>query len=215
MLTTLMVLIVIACIGVLFTEGMWGNAIRLINVVTAALVSTSFFEPVADLMESFMPTYTFLCDFLALWAVFVVSMAVLRTATNAISKVKVRFHWLADRIGSVFFATWIGWVMVCFVMMSLHTAPLARNFLWGSFKTTNQGRMVFGLAPDRQWLAFTQKMSRGAFCRSATEEEWKQQKYVFDPRSEFMVKYATRRANLESYNRDHNALRVRPEMLKK
>ena len=58
--------------------------------------------------------------------------------------------------------------------------------------------MILGLAPDRQWLGFVQKESMGTFCCSATPEEWAIEKYVFDPKADFMPKYATRRQQLKS-----------------
>ena len=170
-----MLVIIFACVATLYTDGMWSNAIRLINVVTAALLATNFFEPVARWLDDWQPSYTYLWDFLALWGLFAVFMAIFRVLTDQVSKVQVRFLKVADRIGSAVFALWIGWVMVCFTMMTLHTAPLARTFLFGGFQP--EQRMFLGFAPDRQWLGFVQKESLGALCRSATPEEWEQEKY--------------------------------------
>jgi len=203
----LMFLIFVGCVAALYTEGMWGNAIRFINVTTAALLATNFFEPVAAWLEGMAPTYSYALDFLALWGLFAVFMTLFRLGTDLLSRVRVRFLKIADRIGSVFFACWVGWVVVCFTMMTLHTAPLARNFMGGAFRP-EQRMFILGLAPDRRWLGFVQKQSRGAFCRSVGDgdlderPEWRAQwtedeTRTFDPRSEFMPKYATRRANLE------------------
>ncbi len=216
MLTLLLFVIFIACVGCLYTEGMWGNAIRLINVVTAALLATNFWEPTAAWLEGYsetFATYTYLWDFLALWGLFGIFMVIFRAATDLLSRVKVRFLKLADRIGSVVFAAWIGWVMVCFTAMTLHTAPLARDFMGGAFKP--EQRAANSWSPEIKWLGFVQKMSRGQFCRSATEQQWKDEKYVFDPHGLFMPKYATRRANLEAYMNQHSTLRVLPEDLQK
>jgi hypothetical protein len=100
--------------------------------------------------------------------------------------------------------------MVCFTMVTLHTAPLSRNFLFGGFKSSTSEKMILGLAPDRQWLGFVQKESMGAFSQSATPEEREREKYVFDPHGEFMPKYATRRANLEGNLAKDGTLRVKP-----
>ena len=216
MLTLLMFVILIACIGFCYTDGMWSNAIRLVNVVTAALLATNFFEPVATWAEGindFSASYTYALDFLALWGLFGLFMIIFRLGTDLVSRVKVRFMKIADRIGSVFFAAWTGWVMVCFTMMSLHTAPLSRNFMGKRFKTTTEERMVMGLAPDRQWLGFVQSVSRYQFGRSATKTEmakrtygvrekdpkWEQNRCVFDRNGELLPTYATRRANLANH----------------
>lgn len=223
MLTLLMFVIVIACVGFLYAEGMWGNAIRLVNVVTAALLATNYFEPAANWLQGKFPTYMYTWDFLALWGLFGIFMIIFRLATDLISRVKVRFLKLADRIGSAFFAAWIGWVMVCFTMMTLHTAPLARKFMGDAFQAEN--RMIMGMAPDRQWLGFVQWVSRYQFGRSAgkaemakgtygvrsEDEQWEQNRCVFDRNSEFMPKYATRRARLESHCEKTGELRVRKE----
>ncbi len=206
LLTILLVVIFLACVGVLYPEGMWSNAIRLINVVTAALLATNFWEPAAKWLDDWNSSYTYFWDFIAIWGLFAFFMVVLRALTDSISKVKVRFLNIADRVGSGLFAAWVGWVMVCFTLTTLHMAPLSRNFLFDGFQP--EQRMFIGMAPDRKWLGFTQKMSLGTFCRSATEEEWQREKYVFDPQSQFMPKYATRRANLEGHVGSTGTFRV-------
>lgn len=205
-LTLVLFVIFFACVACLYTEGMWGNAIRLINVVTSALLATSLWEPAARWLDGWNDSFTYLWDFLTLWGLFVIFMIVFRLATDFLSKVKVRFLTLADRIGGAILSVWIGWVMVCFTLMTMHTAPLARNFMWEGFQPEQQ--MFFGLAPDRKWLGFTQKMSLGSFCRSGTQKGTSE-RTVFDPKAEFMPKYATRRAELESHNRTTGTLRVR------
>ncbi len=204
LLPGLLFLIFAAAIACLYTEGMWGNGVRLINVVTSALLAVNFFEPTADWLEGMMDTYTYMCDFLALWLVFGICMIVFRLITDRLSRVKVRFLKIADQIGSAFFACWIGWVMVCFSLMSLHTAPLSKNFMGGAFQPEN--RMIMSLAPDRQWLGFVQKVSLGAFSRSGEEEQ-----YAFDPNGEFMLKYNTRRTKIENHVRDTGKIRVNPK----
>jgi hypothetical protein len=193
MTTIVMFIIFFACVAMLYNDGFWSNAIRLVNVVTAALLAMNFFEPLANFLEGWQPGLSFFCDFISLWGLFIVFSIIFRALTDSVSKVKVRFLKMADQIGSGVLSLWIGWVMVCFTLTTLHAAPLARNSLGGSFSTDPEVRMVMGFAPDRQWLAFTQKMSMGTYARSGENEI-----HVFDPRGEFLPKYATRRATLES-----------------
>jgi uncharacterized membrane protein required for colicin V production len=200
-LPVLMLAILFAVVATCFAEGMWSNAVRLINVVTAALLAVSFFEPVARQLDSWQPSYTYMWDFLSLWGLFSVFLLVFRELTDHLSHVNVRFLKLADRIGGVVLSIWIGWVMVCFTLMTLHTAPLGKKFLFEGFSVEKDARMFFGMAsPDVEWLGFTQKMSTGAFAGS---EE-------FDPNAEFMPKYATRRTDLEKYIAVKDSLRVGP-----
>jgi hypothetical protein len=90
--------------------------------------------------------------------------------------------------------------------MSLHIAPLAKTPLNDSFQP--EERMVMGLAPDRQWLAFTQKMSQGPFEIFGSEAESK--KAMFDPNGEFLFKYASRRAALEGNAKTYGTLTITP-----
>ena len=59
LLPVLMFVILVACVASLYTEGMWGNAIRLVNVVFAALLAVNFWEPLARFAEGKEATFTF------------------------------------------------------------------------------------------------------------------------------------------------------------
>jgi uncharacterized membrane protein required for colicin V production len=203
-----LLVILVAFVAFSYTEGLWANALRVVNVITAALLATNFFEPVARLLEGLSEAIAPYASFVALWAVFLVSYMVLQILTDMLSRSKVRFMMVVDRAGSVFFSLWTGWVMVCFTAMTLHTAPLAEKFMWGGFDPSVDKKMFFGTAaPDRQWLAFAQKVSLGAFSRKLAEGE---QGYgdasdpdeaglaVFDRNGEFIREHATFRKTLES-----------------
>jgi len=194
-----MLLIFAACVGFTFAEGLWSNAVRLINVVTAAILAMSFFEPVAKLLdESVGDSYTYFWDFIALWGLFALFIVIFRVLTDTMSRVKVRFMTIVDRIGSVVLAVLMGWVMLGFTMTTLHTAPLAEKF-WGGAFDYNTTMLLVG--PDRQWLGFFTHLSRGSFSRGLAEEEFARYRAsaaeplaVFDPPpSTFMPTYASRR----------------------
>ncbi len=205
-LPLLLAIIFLAVWVCVFTEGMWGNAIRLINVTTAGLLATNFFEPVADWMEGMMPSYTYMCDFIALWGLFAVLIIVFRLATDNLSKVKVRFLKLADKIGSGVLAAWVGWVVVSFALMSLHTAPLAKNFMAEGFQSGES--MFFGFAPDQQWLSFMRRVSLGSFARSDTVPG-KNERRAFNTNHDFIRNYEIRRTNLESHVTANDTVRVK------
>ena len=191
-----------ACFASSVNGGFWSNLILLINVVSAALVATCYYEPVAELFDDFFPSYGAAIDFGSVWLVFAGTLGILGMATDMLSRVKVRFLRPVDQFGGIFLACWIGWVTVCFTTMTLHMAPLGRNYAGGDFQPKENARMFFGLAPDHRWLGFMQKMSRGLYFAS------KQQ--MFDPRADFIVKYGQRRASLE-----HNGSWDAPGPLKK
>jgi uncharacterized membrane protein required for colicin V production len=179
--------------------GIWTNVIRLFNVITAALLAVNYFEPVGDWLESYDKSYTYLIDFLVLWGLFAVSAGLLRAVTDAISKVKVKFKKQVDLGVGIFFACWTGWIMVSFTAMSLHAAPLARNFL--DFQPQPKSDMFLGfLAPDRQWLGFVRKESLGALSRNvAVKQEGGKLSPAgakeFDPKGDYIYKYHQRRVD--------------------
>lgn len=193
-LTIILSVIFICCLAFVFNEGLWGAAIMFFNVMTAALLATNLFEPVAIRILGMAPSLTYLADFIALWGVFVVSLLLLRVITDLLSRHKVRFLKQVDTAGGVFFACWIGWIMLQFTLFSLHTAPLSRNFL--DFQEKPETRMFFGLGPDRDWLAFMHSMSTsGALARDPPAN--KPEAYVFDPKADFILRYGAQRQQLE------------------
>jgi uncharacterized membrane protein required for colicin V production len=210
LLLPLLLLIVLAlCVAFTLREGMWSNAIRLINLVTAGLIAMNFFEPVAKMLEEQVESsLTYFWDFVALWVIFCVSLLLLRLLTDyTISRVKVRFLNVADNWGSIVFGVLCGWFMVCFTTASLHTAPLARDFLYEGFKPGE--RMFFGLAPDWQWLGFVRYVSNGVYSRALSDEEVRDGSYgpsevaVFDgaklaDEKRFINRYTRRREQLEA-----------------
>jgi len=56
---------------------------------------------------------------------------------------------------------------MAFLLTALHTAPLPREFL--GFRPEEGA--FFGIAPDRQWLAFTQFVSERALQRSIVRRD--------------------------------------------
>jgi uncharacterized membrane protein required for colicin V production len=182
-----LLIVFVSCVAASYAEGLWGNAIRLVNVVIAALLATNFFEPLAGFLEGFLPSYKYYWDFFAIWVLFAIFAMLLQTITNRLSRVNVRFLNIVDQVGAVVCSLLIGWVLVCFTAMTLHTAPLAKNFLLGSFQPREQ--LFFGTAPDRKWLAFTRSMSRGSLGRDPAN--------VFDADRQFVYRYEERRSAVE------------------
>jgi uncharacterized membrane protein required for colicin V production len=199
----LLVVIFMACLALMFPQGLWSNALTFFNVMTSALLASNYFEPLADYLEKQAPSYKYLWDFLALWIVFAGSMMVLRTITDLLSKVKVKFIPQVNLAGGIFFAAWTGWIMVGFTTMTLHTAPLARNFFLGAFQETPETHMMFGLGPDRKWLAFLHKMSQSSLSRSGPAGA-----HTFDPEADFVLRYGFRRADFEDLEKSGPSLRT-------
>jgi uncharacterized membrane protein required for colicin V production len=198
-LTGLLFVIFVAVVASLYTDGMWGNAITLVNVVTAALLATNFFEPLANWLDGMrdLKAYTYIWDFLSVWVLFAFFMGVMRALTDAASRVKVRFLKIADQIGGIVFACLVGAVVVCFTTFTLHTAPLSKNFLFGGFQP--DAPMLLGMSPDRAWLQFTRSVSKRALSRSPEA--------AFDPHGQLRGKYAVRRGEIETQVKAKGSIR--------
>ena len=186
----LLLLIFVACFASLMSGGLWSNTLTLVNVVTAAFLATNYFEPLAEYFEKQDPSFTYLWDFLAIWLIFGVSMIALRALTDAMSTVKVRFFVPVEKAGGILMACWVAWIVVCFTTMTLHTAPLARSFLGGSFQPDPDSKMLFGLGPDRVWLGWVHRESKGSLSRLGDV-------VPFDARGDFIIRYGERRAEFE------------------
>jgi uncharacterized membrane protein required for colicin V production len=195
--------ILLACVASLFNDGLWSNAIRLINVILAALLAMNYFEPLAASLDRWNPSYTFMWDFLSLWGLFAFFSIIFKLLTDRISQVKVKFLKIVDQIGGTVLALWIGWVMICFTLTTLHAAPLSHDF--AGFAVNQEDKMFAGTGPDRLWLAFTQKQSLGCFGHFPKDDP---EKYVFDPHGQYMPIYHFRRQKLESKNKKSDSILV-------
>lgn len=179
-------------------NGLWSNLLLLFNVVMSGLIATNYAEPLTVWLVGQFPSYTNVLDFLAFWAVFSIAMVVLRGLTDVLSTVKVRFKKPVDMGVGIALSAWISWSVLCFAAMTLHTAPLDRSFLGGSFQTDPEEHMLFGFAPDRRWIAFARSMSLGGLSTSRTPDAANPSTVnEFDPRGEFILKYGERRYQLE------------------
>lgn len=195
----LLLVLFLVVAGSLAMAGLWSNLLTLVNVIFAGLLAVSCYEPLAKWLDGQMASLTYIWDFVALWLIFAAAMGLSRAVTDAVSPVKVKFKRPVDQAGGILLACWVAWVVVCFTTLTLHTAPLSRNFL--GFQPEPSSRMFFGLAPDHRWLGFVQKESTGALARTATlkfpdgHQETGPNK--FDPQGEFVLKYSERRSKFE------------------
>lgn len=199
--TLLILVIFVGVFASVFREGLWSNALLFINQVTAALLALDMFEPLASWLEEMIPSGAYYWDIVSLYAIFALSLFIFRGITEAISKVRVRFFKPVDLVGGLAMAVVNSYAFVCFIMLTLHTAPLERNFMFEGFQPKE--RMVFGLAPDRQYLGFMQKVTLGSLGRMAPEDnpetaEVESEVHVFDPKATFLPKYAVRRQTYSS-----------------
>ncbi len=200
--SVLLIVVIVSVVASSLNEGLWGNAITFFNVVISALLATNYWEPLSKWLSSEVPSGRYLWDFMVLWALFALSMFLLRAFTDAASKYKMKFVKALDVIGGLGFSLATGWVLVSFMLMTFHTAPLSREFFGGGFKP--ESHMFFGLAPDRHWLGFVQRLSNGPYEPLNAAED----NPGFDPGAEFMIKYGARR---DAYTEEMGFLAGKPK----
>ena len=195
----------------LWFQGLWSNAVTLINLLVAMMLATNLWEPICTLIEGFgAESFTYLLDFVVLWFLFVFAFVFLRLISDLLSQTRVKFEMPVEMAGRSILAIWCAWLVVCFTAFSLQMAPLNSENPMGAWATPNQASFLF-VSPDRLWLRFMQSRSRGALARgnfSGASHPSDQAANVeaFDPRSEFPLKYRDRRAKYAAAE----AMRVNP-----
>lgn len=206
MLTGITLFILFAIFALLYLESLWSNTITLINVTLAALLALSFFEPLADWIESLaavLGTYTYLWDYLALWLLFCIFFGVMRGLTDFASRTRVKFRPPIEIPGRLIMALAVGLMMISFILASFHVAPLPAAPFSGGFASSPDASTFLVFKPDQSLLGFLQQVSRGSLSRGELETnkspypEVDAGRNVFDPHGQFILKYRQRRADLE------------------
>lgn len=207
----LILLALLVIIGVitwlLSQEGIWGAASTLLCVVVSGLIAMNFFEPAAMYLTHFVPATLEYADFVCLVGIFGGLVFGLRTLTEYLAPTDIRVPDLLDTIGKWGFGAITGYVTMAFLLTALHTAPLSRNV----FDFQPEQPAFLGIAPDRQWLGFTQYVSEHALANRVIYDQATRQKLpnIFDGMvkkigdapntvwSSFPIRYAMRREQIE------------------
>ncbi|MCA9069226.1 MAG: CvpA family protein [Planctomycetaceae bacterium] len=175
MLIDLLCLAVMIWVAIRVTaEGAWGSVIVFLTVGMAGLFAMNLFEPVAELLDQKISdgeAWRFRWDFLSLIGSFTLAVFVLRGITDRLAPASMPLPWLFETVIRWTAGVATGYLMMAFLLTAWHTAPLPRN-VSGTEVTEPLGfeperKMVFGLAPDRQWLAFNQWLSEHALNRGS------------------------------------------------
>ena len=143
-------------------EGFWSNAISLVTIIASGLVAFGFYSPLAIYFDEMTNgQYTYVVDFLCIWALFVVAMLVLRSLFRLASATRLRFKHPIDPVGGPLVGLISAWVMAAFVMATLHTAPMPKEaFSGGLVHNESEVASQSGLtAPDLGWLRFVERVT--------------------------------------------------------
>ena len=148
--------VIVWCVA---SEGLWGAAHTFLCVLLSGLLAMNFFEPLAGFLDGILGGAKGYSDIVALIGLFTGFIFALRMGTEQLSPTFIQLPPALDQGGRWLFSVLTGYVTMAVLLTSLHTAPLPREFM--GFKP--EQRAFFGLAPDRQWLGFTQYVTEKPF----------------------------------------------------
>ncbi len=181
----------------LMSEGLWGAALMFFNALFAALIAFNFYEPLAQLIVTNVGSETVgsFADMLSLMLLFVVSLLLLRLATENVAPSMVRFPTPVYHLGRVVFGLGASTIVVAMLLLGYQAAPVQKKML---------GVMDYKYEPmykerfDRDFLAFFQYTSGYTFARNGVGEddpghEFRDKPMLFDPKAEWLLKHQAAR----------------------
>ncbi|MEQ8637318.1 CvpA family protein [Gimesia maris] len=188
--------IVIWCVA---SEGAWGAGFIFVSVLLAGLLAMNFFEPLATLLTNHVASsssWQQRWDIIALVGLFVGFIFLFREVTVRIAPAYMQVHPLVHEVARWGFAAMTGYIAMAFLLTALHTAPLPREF--AGF-TPERKNFFSVLAPDREWLGFTQYVSEKSMRKGTFGHLFDGPEYSFPKQDNkiwpsFPIRYATRRA---------------------
>jgi len=158
-------IILFAGLAMMVREGLWSNTITLINIVISGLVAFGFYSPLVVYLDEEVTSgqHTYWLDFAIIWALFCVTMLVLRLLTAAFSKTRMRFKHPIDPIGGPAMGFLAAWVLAAFALATLHMSPMPRDAFGGNLasdSTVDSASIITAItAPDAAWIRFVAAMS--------------------------------------------------------
>ena len=186
-------------------DGAWSAVLTCLAIVFSGLIAMNFFEPMAIFLEAQIPDWGDKFDFLCLVGLFALCVLLIRLGTEQLAPTNIEMPTLVQHIVRWGFALASGYVTVAFLLTALHTSIVPLD----STGFRPERKNFLGIAPDRQWLAFTQHVSEDVFPRRQSIVANGEQRYVkrlFDgmlytvPGAQrevylptFVIRYATRR----------------------
>lgn len=166
-------------------EGLLTALTGLVNVLLSGLVAFNFFEPLAEQLESVFRG-TMLDGFedgTALFALFSITLAVLRVTTNNLASQELDLPAMVQQVSSIGVSVLTGYLLAGFLVCMVQTLPLNERFLgFDASVEPNVSGLRQVLPPDRVWLAMMNRAGRMPFSQEDAS--------TFDPEGTFELRYA-------------------------
>jgi hypothetical protein len=179
---TLVIMLIVAY--AYFREGVLTALMMLVNVFLAGLVAFNFFEPLANELEP-MIANTWMAGFedaVCLFALFAVTLGLLRLITNNFVNNELQLPALAQQVGAVLIALVTGYLLAGFLLCMVQTLPIGERFMGFDSEVEDTGpRIRRVIPPDRVWLALMQRAGAGPLSQNDA--------VIFDPEGTFGLRY--------------------------
>jgi uncharacterized membrane protein required for colicin V production len=173
MYTAVYAIVVFAGLAMTVREGLWSNAILLVNIIISGLVAFGFYSPLVIYLDEMSDgEHTYWLDFAVMWALFAASMIILRTVAAAASKTRMRFKHPIDPIGGPLVGFISAWVLAAFTLATLHTSPMPKDGFSGKLVHADVTSASALTSPDAAWLRFVERMSRPTALGAASTQEF-------------------------------------------
>jgi len=171
--------ILAAVFGFRWREGLWGNTISAFCVLLSILFAVAWWETVAGLICQASVSMLFLSDLVAVWLVFLTSLAILNELTRALSRVKVLFLLPVEAVGN-FLALCVLYILLLnFFLFTTDLAPIGAN----AEETTSADSLL---------IATCRLLSKGTLEAIVDP-------HPFDPHGELRTDHLSRRKELMKY----------------
>jgi len=171
----------------LMSEGLWGACLMFFNILFSSLIAFNFYEPLASLVTSKMPGASGFADTACLCLLFLISVVLLRVATESMAPPMVRFPNLVFHLGRVLFGFAGAAIVVAMMLLAFHTAPIHRQMF---SVIDHDTKPPFGRGLDRWFLGFFQYTTGYPFSRGGnTLDPYVEFKdaHVFDRQGRWLI----------------------------
>jgi hypothetical protein len=183
-------IVLFAGIAMMVREGLWSNAIMLVNIIISGLVSFGFYSPlVIYLDEKTDGEHTYWLDFAVMWALYGAAFVITRTLTTAASRTRMRFKNPIDPVGGPIMGLLAAWALAAFTLATLHVSPMPKDAFGGKLVHDDVAAASMMTSPDIAWLKFVETMSGPAALGAANTDKFSAKAFV--------KIYADRRAKFE------------------
>ena len=190
MFIAILVIVFFATFAFMVNEGIWNNAIALLQMIISGLVAFGCYQPLTVMAdEATGGEYTYALDIAILWGLYFLTFAILKVLSELLSKTRMKFDGPVDAIGGPVLGLIAGYIMAGIVGASLHVSPLPKDGLGGGMKYDNKQAVESAsmlTAIDIAWLKMVESASKAGFASGAEFSA-----------SDFVLIYGDRRERFE------------------